>query len=221
MVSEKGLRADPEKVQAVKDYPEPRNLTESRSFIGLVSYYRQFIERFSAIADPITSLTRKDTDFVWGTKQQQAFEELKRRLSSSPIIRHFDPGQPAILQADASAVAWGYIISQVGPDGKEHPIFIESGKFSGHELNYTVGEKEFVAILEAFRRRKHHLLPIHTTVLTDHHNLTYFMRPRQLNPRQARWVTELAPFDFTLQYRPGRQATMPDALSRNHMYHPG
>ena len=221
-MSKAGVSTDPKKIDAVRSFPVPRTLGESRSFIGLVSYYRRFVPSFSKIASPITSLTRKDTPFDWGVKQQQAFEELKARLISAPIIAHFDVSRETLLQTDASAFGWGFIVSQIDPKTRlEHPVFIESGKFVGSELNYTVAEKEYLAIVEAFRRCRHLLLQVHTTVATDHQNLTWWMKARQLNPRQARWTTELAPYDFTIVYRPGRQAMMPDALSRRSDYHPG
>ena len=221
-ISKAGVSTDPKKIDAVRSFPVPKTLGESRSFIGLVSYYRRFVPGFSKIASPITSLTRKDTPFDWGVKQQKAFEELKARLISAPIIAHFDVSRETILQTDASAFGWGFIVSQIEPKTRlEHPVFIESGKFVGSQLNYTVAEKEYLAIVEAFRRCRHLLLQVHTTVATDHQNLTWWMKARQLNPRQARWTTELAPYDFTIVYRPGRQAMMPDALSRRSDYHPG
>jgi hypothetical protein len=179
------------------------------------------VKDFSSIAAPITELTKKDRVFEWTSRQQGAFDELKRRLVSAPILAHFVIAYKTILQTDASFYGWGFIVSQINPEtGLEHPIVIESGRFSGTQLNYSTNEKEFLAIVEAFRRCRHMLLQVHTTVLTDHLNLKYWMEPRDLNPRQARWVEILSPFRMSIVYRPGRQATMPDALSRRADYHP-
>jgi len=222
IISHNGVEADASKVEAIRSFPRPSNLRESRSFIGLTSYYRRFVPNFSRIAGPITSLTQKNVEFTWGKPQEEAFVELKRLMSEAPVIRHFDPKRETILQTDASYFGWGFIISQIdGETREEHPIAIESGRFTGAQLNYTTTEKEFMAIVEAFKRTRHMLLQVSTTVVTDHLNLTFWMEPRQLTPRQARWVELLSPFRFKIVCRPGKQATMPDALSRRADYHPG
>lgn len=222
VISNKGIETDPAKVAAVQDFPTPTNLRESRSFIGLTSYYRRFVPNFSKIASPITSLTQKDRTFEWGESQERAFTELKLLLTKAPILAHFDPTRETIIQTDASHFGWGFIISQLdNKTGREHPIAIESGRFVAAQINYTTTEKEFMAIVEAFKRSRHMLLQVNSTVITDHLNLTYWMEPRQLSPRQARWVELLATFRFKIVYRPGKYATMPDALSRRSDYHPG
>jgi hypothetical protein len=222
-ISPKGVEIDEAKVKGIKSFPTPTDLRQSRSFIGLASYCRRFVPNFAEIASPITNLTKKGCPFVWGQPQKEAFEELKLRLSSAPTIAHFNPDAiETIIQTDASHFGWGFIISQkVDKDGLPHPIAIESGSFKGAELNYTTTEKEFLAIVVAFRRNRHMLLQLESTVLTDHLNLTYWMKPRQLNSRQGRWVEELSPFRFKVVYQPGRLAVVPDALSRRSDYHPG
>jgi len=222
VISDKGVETDPAKVEAVQSFPVPTNLRGSRSFIGLTSYYRQFVPNFSRIASPITSLTQKDKIFEWGESQQRAFQELKDLLTKAPILQHFTPKRDTIIQTDALHFGWGFIISQIDAEScREHPIAIESGRFTGAQLNYTTTEKEFMAIVEAFKRCCHMLLQVDSTVITNHLNLTYWMEPQQLSPRQARWVETLSTFRFRIVYRPGKYATMPDALSRRANYHPG
>ena len=221
-ISADGISTNPKTVNAISSFPIPRDLHESRSFIGLVGYYRRFVPRFASIAAPIVALTQKNVPFVWGSAQQEAFDTLKHALTSSPSLAHFSPFAKTILQTDASFFGWGFVLSQVNPStGLEHPVAIESRRFSGARINYTVSEKEFLAIVEAFVRYRHMLLQVNTTVLTDNRNLQYWMEPRQLTPRQARWAEAMAPFDFNIVYRPGRQAVMPDALSRRSDYHEG
>ncbi|EIW73013.1 hypothetical protein TREMEDRAFT_26181, partial [Tremella mesenterica DSM 1558] len=202
VVSRKGVSSNPEYIDAVVSFPRPKNLRESRGFMGVVSYYRRFVPNFSRIAKPINDLTRKDVPFVWGVEQEGAFKELKDRMCKAPVLAHFDPSLKTLLQTDASFFGWGFIISQVNELGQEHPVAIESGAFQAAQLNYTVGKKELLAIVEAFRRRRHLLLQVETTVLTDHLNLTYWMEPKQLSPRQGRWVEELSNFRFKMVYRP-------------------
>lgn len=177
-ISANGIETDPEKIEAVRTYPIPTNLRSSRAFIGFVGYYRRFIPNFSKIAIPITNLTKKNEPFVWGIEQQRAFDTLRDALISAPVLAHFDLDRETVIQTDASHYGWGVIISQKNPeDGLHRPISIESGKFKDAELNATTTEKEFLAIVKAFTRNRHMLLPIHSTVLTDHLNLKYWTKP--------------------------------------------
>ena len=222
IISGDGLKADPAKVQAVRDFPRPRDVHETRSFLGLIGYYRRFIPKFSELSLPLTNLTKAGRSFEWGKEQVQAFEALKDKLCDAPVLAQYDPRAKTILQTDASHFGWGFVISQISAeDGLEHPIVVESGRFKGAQLNYTTTEKEFLAIVEGFTRYRHMLLPVETTVITDHNNLKYWMTPRQLSPRQARWAEILSLFRFKIVYRPGVLATMPDALSRRSDYHEG
>ena len=117
----------------------------------MVGYYRRFIPGFLAIAGPLTSLTKKDRSFEWTGKQEGAFQLLKAKLSEALVLCHYNPEAKTILQTDASFFGWGFIILQINPNGGlEHPIAIESGLFTGAQLNYTTTEKEFLAIVEAF-----------------------------------------------------------------------
>ena len=142
-------------------------------------------------------------------------------MSQPPVLAHFDPKFETIVQTDASLYGWGFVISQINPSTKlEHPVAIESGSFSGAELNWTTTEKKFLAIVMAFKRKRHLLLQVDSTVLTDHHNLSYWMEPRKLSGRVARWVDALAGFSFQIVYRPGLKAAYPDALSRRPDYKP-
>ena len=221
LISKDGVKADPGYVSGVTEFPAPRSLTQCRRFVGMASYYRRFVPNFAKISRPLNNLTRKGVVFHMGELELQSFESLKRAMSQAPVIAHFNPGFETIIQTDASLFGWGFVISQVNSTtGLEHPVAIESGSFSPAELNYTVTEKEFLAIVHAFRRKRHLLLQVYSIILTDHLNLTYWMEPRELNGRQARWVDLLSGFLFRIVYRPGTQAVLPDALSRRPDYSP-
>jgi transposase InsO family protein len=221
LISGAGIKADPGYVQGITDFPAPRTLKESRRFVGMASYYRRFIPNFAKKMRPLNILTRKDVPFKWGEDQEAGFQAVKKAMSEAPVIAHFNPQAETIVQADASLYGWGFVISQIDPVSKlEHPVAIESGSFKNAEINYTVTEKEFLAIVNAFKRKRHLLLQVQSTVLTDHLNLTYWMDPRQLNQRQARWVDFLSGFGYKMVYRPGTKADFPDALSRNPDYSP-
>ena len=209
-------------VQGITTFPTPKNLYEVRRFLGMAGYYRRFVPDFAKIARPLHDLTKKGEWFRMGKAQLEAVESLKSLMSTAPVLAAFDPTFVTLVQADASHYGWGFVISQVNSATcEEHPVAIESGSFKGAELNYTVTEKEFLAIVMAFKRKRHLLVQVSTTVITDHLNLTYWMEPRQLNPRQARWVDALSQFSFDIVYRPGKQAEFPDALSRRSDYLPG
>lgn len=219
LVSGNGIAADPDYVRGVSEYPPPTTITGVRRFLGLAGYYRRFVPKFSSIAGPLHALTCRDTPFVWGDPQQQAFDEIKSRLTTSPVLAHFNPLAETIVQTDASLFAWGFVISQIDPVTlEEHPIAMESGAFKHAEVNWTTTDKEFYAIVAAFSRKRHILLQVSSTVITDHLNLQYWMEPRQLNSRQARWVEHLSGFSFRIVYRPGSRAMFPDALSRREDY---
>ncbi|KAK4683964.1 putative transposase, partial [Tremellales sp. Uapishka_1] len=220
-ISGDGVSADPAYVQGVADFPAPKTVTQVRRFTGLAGFYRRFVPNFSTIAAPLNALTRHGVRFRWEEPQQRAFDKLKYCLSHAPTIAHFNPMAVTIVQTDASVFGWGFVISQVDPvTENEHPVAIESGAFTGAELNYTTTEKEFLAIVMAFRRKRHLLLQVSSTILTDHLNLTYWQKPQILAPRVARWVDLLSGFDYNIVYRPGKQAVVPDALSRRQDYAP-
>jgi transposase InsO family protein len=221
LISSAGVKADPGYVQGILDFPAPRDLKESRRFVGMAGYYRRFIPNFSKKLRPLTNLTVKGVPFEWGEAQEEGFQAVKKAMSEAPVIAHFNPAAETIVQADASVYGWGFVISQIDPASKlEHPVAIKSGSFTGAELNYQISEKEFFAIVAAFKKKRHLLIQVPVIVLTDHLNLTYWMEPRQLNPRQARWVDYLSGFDYKIVYRPGNKADFPDALSRNPIYSP-
>ena len=217
-----GIGANPGYVQGIIDYPSPRNLKECRRFVGMASYYRRFVKDFSRIAHPLHHLTKNDVPWRWTEVEQKAFKTLKSSMSTAPVLAHFDPAAETIVQTDASHYGWGFVISQIDPSTKEeHPVAIESGSFKGAELNYTTTEKEFLAIVNAFKRKRHLLLQVSSTILTDHLDLTYWMEARQLNPRQGRWVEIMTGFKYMIVYRPGVKAMYPDALSRRPDYSNG
>lgn len=222
VLNKNGIKMDPKKVEAVQDWPTPTNLKETQSFVGFANFYRRFIRNFSVIAKSLHDLTKKGTPFQWGPKQQDAFDSLKRAMTTAPVLSHYDPKLPLLLETDASDYALGAILSHTYPDGTTRPIAYASRKMDPAELNYPVHDKEFLAIVYAFKSWRHYLegTRVRVVVLSDHRSLEYFLTTKQLTRRQARWSEYMADFDFVIQYRPGKQATKPDALSRRPDYRP-
>ena len=153
--------------------------------------------------------------------QQGAFEELKKRFSSAPILKRFDPAKAIILETDASDYAIAAVLSQQH-DGRWHPVAFMSRKLIPAEINYEIYDKEMLAIVAAFGEWRHHLEGAKYTiqVYSDHKNLEYFASTKVLNRRQARWAEKLSSFDFHINYRKGSANGKPDALSRRSEYRP-
>jgi hypothetical protein len=211
-----GIQMDPAKVEAVKEWPVPRHLKDVQAFLGFANYYRRFIFEYSKKVTPMTKLTHKETPFVWSPECQKAFEELKEAFTSAPILRHFDPDKPIVVETDASDFVSGGVLSQPDEENVLHPVAYFSKKHSPAECNYEIYDKELLAIVRAFEEWRLHLesAPESIKVLTDHKNLEYFMTTKLLNRRQARWSEFLSRFDFVIVYRPGKQGGKPDALTR-------
>ena len=176
IVSENGLGPDPAKVQSVRNWPIPLNVKDVQAILGLLNYYRKFIKGFSAIAEPLTALIKKDVVFDFGDKCQKALEDLKERLSTAPILVVFNPELHATLETDASDYVIGACLSQKGEDGKSRPVAYYSRKMTGPELNYDIHDKELLAVVEAFKEWRVYLegpkYPVQ--VFTDHKNLLYW-----------------------------------------------
>jgi len=140
-ISDQGISVDERKVVAIKNWNIPTNLTELRSFLGLANYYRKFVLNYSTIASPLTQLLHKDQPYVWGELQQVAFNEIKERLTSTPVLLIPNPELPFTVTTDASDLAIGAVLSQNQGKG-DQPIAYESRKLTSAEKNYPVHEKQ-------------------------------------------------------------------------------
>ena len=223
MIGREGIKMSQEKVQAVLDWKSPASLVEVQQFLGFANFYRRFIENYSKVARPLTELTKKTTDtWTWNPEAELAFQELKQRFTSAPILAHFNPQEPAIVEPDASDFALGAVLSQRDENNRLHPVAFHSRKFTPAEINYDIHDKELLAIVDAFKHwRRYCEGALHQVqVFSDHKNLEYFATTKVLNRRQARWAQELAGIDFKIFFRPGVQNGKPDALSRCSEYRP-
>jgi transposase InsO family protein len=210
----KGIRMDPEKVKAILAWEIPCSVKGVRSFLGFANFYRRFIHDFSEISAPLTELTKKDMAFQWTAAADQAFTRLKEMFTTAPILTQFDPDRETVVEADSSGWATGGILSQY-VDGLLRPCAYFSRKNSPPECNYEIHDKELLAIICCLKEWESELNSVeHFTIITDHKNLRYFTTLRRLNERQMRWADVLSRYSFTLEYRPGKLAARPDALSR-------
>ncbi|GJV36152.1 putative reverse transcriptase domain-containing protein [Tanacetum coccineum] len=203
------IHVDPAKIESIKDWASPKTPTEIRQFLGLVGYYRRFIEGFSKIAKPMTKLTQKKVAFEWGDKQEAAFQTLKTKLCSAPILALPQGAENFIVYCDASHKGLGAVLMQ-----NEKVIAYASRQLKIHEKNYTTHDLELGAVVFALKIWRHYLYGTKCTVFTDHKSLQHILDQKELNMRQRRWLELLSDYDCEIRYHPGKANVVADALSR-------
>src|SRR6267154_3394519 len=216
ILSPQGLTMSSDKTQAICAWPEPRKVKDVQSFLGFANFYRRFIFNYSDIIVPLTRLTHKNVVWNFSDDCRSAFGALKEAFTTAPILTHWIPDVPIIVETNASDYVVAGILSIICPDGEVHPVAFYSRTLNVTELNYDTHDKELLAIYEAFHTWWHYLegsaLPI--DVVTDHKNLEYFATTKLLSRRQARWSEFLHHFHLVVRFRPGRLSAKPDSLTR-------
>ena len=204
------------KVESVQEFPRPVTKKNVRSFLGLTGYYRKFIQDYDTVARPMISLTKKAApkEVKWTPECQTAFDTLKVKLSTEPVLRTPNFEKPFLLQTDASKTGIGAVLSQLDDECKEHPICYLSRKMLPNELNYSVSEKECLAIVWSINQLRYYLQGHKFTVITDHKALKWLDNTRNCNNRLMRWSMTLQQFTFDIQYRKGITNINADSLSR-------
>lgn len=211
----KGVRMDPAKVKAIMEWEAPTTVKGVRGFIGFANFYRRFIKAFSKIVEPLIELTKKDRKFDWNKTTNEAFEKLKRMFITAPMLLQFSPERETVVETDSSGYVTGGALSQYDDEGLLRPCAFFSKRNSPAECNYEIHDKELLAVIRALEEWDSQLRSVKGfKIITDHKNLEYFMTTRRLSERQVRWAQFLSRFNFELSYRPGRQNTVADALSR-------
>ncbi|SPC63716.1 uncharacterized protein UHOD_11307 [Ustilago sp. UG-2017b] len=218
VVSDQGVFMDPSKTEVITNWPVPKSVHDIQVFLGFCNFYRKFIPQYSRTAYTLTQFLHKEAQsapFAWNNEAQHAFEQLRSAFGTDTILHHFDPTRPIIVETDALDFAVAAVLSQSFDQGTRHPIAFFSKKLDPAQLNYPIFDKEMFAIVAAFKHWRQYLegAKFQVQVLTNHRSLEYFTTTKQLNCRQARWSELLADFDFVIQYHPGAQAGLPDALT--------
>src|SRR5438874_2408890 len=218
IIGKDGRKVDPDKVEKVKNYPRPENISQLREFLGLASYYRKFVKDFSKKVKPMTKLLEgtkrgtkkskwekekqkgiKDIEFLekWDKEQEESYELMKKVLTETPVLIHPNFEKDFILSTDASGYALGAVLEQKGDDKKIHPVGYASKTLTKAEQKYSTTELECYAIVWGIEKFHHYLYGRKFKVVTDHQALTWLMNNENaLKGRSARWIFKMDAYDF-------------------------
>ncbi|MCO5604846.1 hypothetical protein L7F22_059020 [Adiantum nelumboides] len=200
---------DPAKIEAIRNWPDLKNVHEVRSFLGLCSYYRRYVRNFAEIASPLHMLTQKGVPFSWGVSEVTAFQTLKDKMTTGPVLILPDLQKSFEVYCDACGRSLGAVLMQEG-----RVIAYESRMFSKPEMTAQIYEKELLAVIDALTQWRHYLLGPDFTVFTDHQSLRYFLSQKQLSEKQMRWANILSQFHFQIVHVQTQKNVVADALSR-------
>jgi hypothetical protein len=210
LVGKDGVRVDPKKIEAMQDWPHPKNLKRLRGFLGLTGYYRKFVKNYGKIATPLTALLKKNS-FTWTPATAQAFQTLKMAMCTTPVLALPDFTKTFVLECDASGKGIGVVLMQEG-----RPLAFTSKKLSERNLGKSIYEKEMLAILHVMDLWHPYLLGQCFQIKTDHQSLKYFLEQRISSPEQQKWVTKLFGYDYEIIYKKGKDNVVADALSQKY-----
>ena len=216
-LSTQGISPIPDKVKVIVNWLPPKNITQLKSFLGAIGYYRKFVKNFAQIAKPLFNLLKKDVRYVWSNDCNYAFEKLKKTLTMAPILVPPDYSKPFIIRTDASRDGLGGVLLQVKENSIEVPIYFESRTLSSSESNYSVTDLEGKAIFHCVKKFKPYFSgsSFPTIVYTDHKPLVSIFANREpSNNRHLKWVTELSILNVKVPFQEGKRNVIADALSR-------
>ncbi|KAM0022394.1 putative nucleotidyltransferase, Ribonuclease H [Helianthus debilis subsp. tardiflorus] len=212
-ISRAGIEVDRAKIDTISQLPPPTSVKSVRSFLGHAGFYRRFIRDFSKITRPMTRLLEKDVPFVFDEECLRAFEFLKERLVSAPILVSPDWSLPFELMCDASDYAVGAVLGQ-RREKHFHPIYYASKTLNDAQENYTTTEKELLAVVFAFDKFRSYLVLSKTVVFTDNSALRHLFQKKDAKPRLIRWILLLSEFDIEIKDKKGAENVAADHLSR-------
>ncbi|KAK1607928.1 hypothetical protein QYE76_031601 [Lolium multiflorum] len=212
-ISERGIEVDRAKVEAIEKMPYPRDVKGIRSVLGHAGFYRRFIKDFSKISKPLTNLLQKDVPFVFDDDCKEAFETLKKALTTAPVVEPPDWNLPFEIMCDASDFAVGAVLGQ-RVDKKLNVIHYASKTLDAAQRNYATTEKELLAVVFACDKFRSYIVDSKVTIHTDHAAIRYLMTKKDAKPRLIRWVLLLQEFDLHIIDRKGVDNPVADNLSR-------
>ena len=218
-VDAEGLHTTSDKLDAIVSAPEPKNVQELRSFLGLLNYYGKFMPSLSTLLHPLNQLLQQGYQWKWSADCKCAFEQAKETLTSTHLLVHYNPSLPLRLAADASAYGLGAVISHIMPNGDERPVAYASRTLSSSERNYAQLEKEALALIFGIKKFHKYLYGRQFTLITDHKPLMAILGSKKGIPplaaaRLQRWALLLTAYDYELEFRPSEEHSNADGLSR-------
>lgn len=215
ILSKEGLSVDPDKTEVIRSYPRPKTQKQVRSFLGVLGYYRRFVDKFSVKSSPLRELLKKDSPFVWEERHENAFELMKEALISPPVLIYPDLNKTFTLTTDASTNGLAYILSQRDEGNREHVVAYGGRGLRGAEARYPISQMECLAIIEGVKHYHTYLAHKPFEIVTDHVSLKFLQSLKvSAHNRLARWALFLQPYKFTVNYKPGRLMTTADSISR-------
>ena len=218
-ISAKGIHPTDKKVKALQTAPAPENVSQLKSFLGLMNYYCKFVPNLSSTLSPLYRLLQKRARWQWGKEQRQAFEEARKQLTSDRVLVHYDPSMALVLACDASPYGLGAVLSHQFEDGQERPIAYASRTLAPAEKKYSQLEKEGLAIVFGVKRFHQYLFGREFTILSDHKPLEGLFKetkgiPTLASARIQRWALTLSAYDYHIKYKAGLDNANADLLSR-------
>ena len=213
LLSEEGLRPGPRLLESIQEIQPLTRVTQVRSFLRLVGYYRRFIKGFLKIAAPLNKLLEENRPFMWMTKCMEAYNKLKELLLKETVVAITDFSASFRLYTDATNIGLGAILAQE-LEGEERIICCASKTLNKSEQNYSATKKECLAVVWGIKNFRNYLIANHFKVYTDHYSL---QRLRSLKTESAllhRWAAQLEDYDFEILHGPGKNLGHVDTLSR-------
>jgi hypothetical protein len=217
VISAEGVAADPKKTLAVQEFPRPQNVTELQRIMGMVNQLAKFLPNLSTLNEPLRQLLKKDQQWLWDQPQEQAFQQIKKLLTSTEVLAHYSPSSPCIVAADASHNGLGAVLLQVDPQGNRRPISYASRSLSDTEKRYAVIEKEALAATWACEKFSDYILGTTFALETDHRPLVPLLSSTdlaKLPARILRFRLRLMRYSPEVKYVQGVHHNTADALSR-------
>nr|XP_012137589.1 PREDICTED: uncharacterized protein K02A2.6-like [Megachile rotundata] len=219
IINKSGIHKAPDKIEAINNMRRPTNITELRSFLGMIHYYDRFIPNLSSILKPLNTLLQKEVKYEWSPDCEKSFQAAKKAFTSPRCLVHFDPKLPVTLATDASPYGVGAVLSHIFPDGSEKAIQYASRTLSKAQQAYAQIDKEAFAIIFGIKKFYQYLQGSKFTLITDHRPLTQIFSPAKSLPvftaaRMQHYALFLQSFNYDIQYRKSELHANADCLSR-------
>lgn len=211
LITTKGVAPDPTKVECIVNFPRPQNVKSTQRLLGLYAYYRRFLHNASLTCSPLYELLKKGKGkFVWTDECEKAFIELKKALTSSPILAYPNFNETFIVSVDSSIKAIGGVLSQA----HDKPIHYFSKTLNSAQTRYSTIERELLAIIYSVLHFSPYLIGREFILNTDHKPLVYLFNSKNNSSRLHRWRLILMGYQFKIQHKPGKNNIIADILSR-------